>query len=90
MAGVIAILLLPLVVQLASKVLAWLFTISLDITINVITPHACARGKVIGLSVVCRLLSTQKSPDLKIQASLWSISTIKQSKVTKNCLPSAS
>ena len=52
--------------------------------ISVITLHAYARSKVISLSVICRLSSTRKSPDLNIQASLWSVSMIKQSKVAKN------
>ena len=52
----------------------------------IIFPCACARRKQPGLSVICCLLSVylsvcclsaQKSPDLKIQASLWTVSTIK-------------
>ena len=34
----------------------------------IITPRACARGKAIGLSVVCRLSSARKSPNLDFYA----------------------
>ena len=58
---------------------------------HIVALCACARYKVIGsvrLSSLC--LSSQKSPDLKIQASWWSVSMIKELEVVKTYLLSAS
>ena len=53
---------------------------------NIITPHACTRGKAIGFVCLSSSSSPQKSLDLEIQASERLVSTTNLSKSAKNWL----